>query len=119
MKTVFLFLSVLILTSCPNKEDMFSTTCNTNNPLKDLTWLKEAKENIDRIDCAGKSSITQYLYNSNTVFEVNICSNITDGQTVVYSCEGEIICKFGGISGENTCPDFYQTAVDKVILYGN
>ena len=104
MKTIFFLFSIVFLTSCPN-DDMFSTTCNTNNPLEDLAWLKEAKNNIDRIDCGGnRSSITQYTYNSNTVFEVIICNQIADGQTFVYDCSGKFICTSGGITGENTCP---------------
>lgn len=120
MKIKILIVNVLYLfISCNDNQEVFSNTCKTNSPLIELSWLKEIKDNIDRIDCAGISSITQYTYNTKTVFEVNICSNITDGQTTVYNCEGEIICLFGGITGENTCPDFYDTATNKIILYGN
>jgi hypothetical protein len=120
MKVIFFFLSILFLTSCLNDEDAFSTTCNINNPLENLVFLKEARETIDRIDCGvNKSSITQYTYKSKTVFEVNICANILDGQTLVYNCNGEVICRFGGIAGENTCPDFYDTVTNKIVLYEN
>ncbi|MGB0890823.1 MAG: DUF6970 domain-containing protein [Flavobacteriaceae bacterium] len=118
MKNFFILFSVTFLTSCPTKEEVL-TTCNTNYPLEDLIWLKEIKNSMDKVDCSGKSTITQYTYNSNTVFEVVLCSNFKDGQTVVYNCNGEVICKFGGISGENTCPKFYNSATNKIILYGN
>lgn len=99
--------------------DKVIVVCNTQNPLQDLVFLKNAKNTIDRIDCGGRSSINQYTYKLETVFEIIICDQNVDAETLVYNCLGEIVCKFGGISGENTCPDFEKEAKDKIILYGN
>jgi hypothetical protein len=118
MKLLFLFLSIILCTACSEKE-VFSTTCNTSNPLEELTWLLEIKETIDKTACASSSTIAQYLYNSNSVFEVNPCGDVADGQTVIYDCKGNVICVFGGFSGENTCPNFYEKATNKIILYEN
>ena len=107
----------IFLLSCENNNS--TTTCDSENPLEDLAFLKEAKNTIDRVDCAGKSSIIQCFYNSETVFLINICDQIADGQTLVYNCTGEIVCKFGGIAGENTCPDFNEKATNKIILLEN
>lgn len=108
---------VLLISACSNSEE--NTICNVENPLENLSFLKEAKDNIDRIDCGGKSSITQYTYNNNTVFEVIICDQITNGQTLIYNCSGDTICIFGGIAGVNTCPDFNNNKTNKKQLYGN
>ncbi len=37
----------------------------------------------------------------------------------VYNCQGQVICQFGGIAGLNTCPDFYDTATDKKVIWKN
>jgi hypothetical protein len=124
-KITFLLMFISIFISCEVDNninpicDKVIIVCNTENPLQDLPFLKEAKDNLDKIDCAGKSSITQYTYNSETVFKVIICNQIADGQTFVYNCAGETVCVFGGIAGVNTCTDFEKTATDKIILYGN
>ena len=120
LKRLFLVFCVSLLTlySC-EENNKITSVCTIEDPLQNLEFLKEAKDTIDKVACAGKSTITQYTYNSNTVFEVNICDQIADGQTLIYDCSGEIICTFGGIAGENTCPDFYDTATNKIILYGN
>ena len=119
MKRILFILSFILFASCSETKELNSTTCNTNNPIEDLSWLKEIRETLYKIDCAGISTITQYTYKANTVFEVNLCGSFADGQTVVYDCNGNIICKFGGISGENTCPDFYDLATNKISLYEN
>ena len=127
MKFKYIYFPVLLtflsLVSCEENNnannDEVIIVCNTQEPLQDLAFLKEAKNAIDAIDCGGRSSITQFTYNSETVFEVIICDQISDAQTLVYNCAGEIVCTFGGIAGQNTCPDFEQTTADKIILYGN
>jgi hypothetical protein len=117
LQTTFLLL-LLAVFSCNDRNEV-SRVCEIENPLEELAFLKEAKNNIDRIDCAGKSSIIQYTYNSETVFLVNICDQIADGQISVYNCYGEVVCTFGDIAGLNTCPDFDKLRTDKIILYGN
>ena len=66
-----------------------------------------------------KVQLYNILYNSETVFLVDFCNQIADGQTLIYNCSGEVVCTFGGISGENTCPDFYELRTNEIILYGN
>jgi uncharacterized lipoprotein YehR (DUF1307 family) len=120
LKSIF-FITIIAcfsLFSCEEKAQS-SAVCGVENPLEDLVFLKEAKNTIDRIDCAGKSTIIKYTYKSEIVFEINICSQIADGQTLVYNCAGEIVCTFGGIAGVNTCPDYEETKTNEVILYGN
>ncbi|WP_299666919.1 hypothetical protein [uncultured Polaribacter sp.] len=120
LKTTYLLLFIGIFTfSFCDESKTIATVCNVENPLEDFAFLKEAKNSIDVIDCGGKSSITQYTYNSEIVFEVNICDQIADGQTIVYNCSGETVCIFGGIAGQNTCPDFEDNATNKILLYGN
>lgn len=123
-KLIILFCFSLLFSNCEENDnnticEKVIIVCNTQKPLEDLTFLKDAKNTIDRIDCGGRSFINQYTYKSETVFEVNICDQNACGETLVYNCSGEVVCKFGGTSEENTCPDFEKEAKDKIILYGN
>ena len=102
-----IFFLLILMISCNNNKD--SRVCNVENPLEELVFLKEAVNTINVIDCAGKSCITQYFYNSETVFEVNIC-----GQIIVYNCYGKVICSLE----EKSCFDFDRLRKNKIILYG-
>ena len=66
-----------------------------------------------------KGEVNSYVYNGSFVIEVTPCVNCADGMTSVYNCSGTEICRFGGIAGFNTCPDFYQKATDKKLLWKN
>lgn len=116
MKKVITFLFLIFIFSC---DEQIPTTCGVEDPLQQLYFLQEAKNTIDVVQCAGKSQIIQYTYKNEIVFLVNICNSIVDGQTQVYNCQGEVICKFGGIAGENTCADFDTEAKNKILLYGD
>jgi hypothetical protein len=57
-----------------------------------------------------KTLIELYENEGSYVYAVNTCVDCADTMTDVYNCDGVVICRFGGIAGFNTCPDFYQTA---------
>ncbi len=116
ISTIFI---TLILFSCNDNSDEVVTTCKTNNPLQDIAWLKEIKTNFEIQVLVHKVKIVQYTYKNNTVFLIDRCVNCPDTQTVVYSCTKEVICTFGGISGENTCPNFENEATNKIVLWEN
>jgi hypothetical protein len=118
MKFCFYVFCLLILVSSTDRSEEINTY-NVNDPLEELAFLKDAKDSIDGIDCGGASSIIQYTFNLAVVFEVTICSQIADAQTLVYNYTGEVICTFGGIAGVNTCPYFYRKVTNKIILWEN
>lgn len=93
--------------------DEASGPCDVYNPLKKLGWLHKIKQQ------AGErtSSIIWYRYQEEDVFLIADCDNCPDGMAVVYNCEGETICEFGGIAGLNTCPDFFDTAAKQKTLW--
>lgn len=93
----------LIFFACNKAE---SSSCNVNDPLADLAWLKQIKTNFDLDMSPTIQRIDQYLYNDRTVFKISICGGCTDAMDEVYDCDGTKICEFGGIMGKNTCPDF-------------
>ncbi len=115
--TIVLIVTLFFLSCTSDNED--PKTCGTNNPLEDIAWLKELKENVEMSASPAKAVFTQYTYNNETVFSIDTCADCADNLITVYNCEKEVICMFGGIGGLNTCPDFEQKATNKLILWEN
>lgn len=107
---------LVILTACSKDNNK---ACNTDNPLKEISWLKEIKEIFDLDMGYQRQQIIQYRYDGKDVFAIDYCYQCPDALVVVYDCEKNIVCEFGGIDGRNTCPDFEQNATDETILYDN
>ena len=61
-KLSFIFLFLILFLSCEKKEN----TCNCDNPLEDLAWLKELKAGF--VNCSCQVSIIQATYHKQTVF---------------------------------------------------
>lgn len=118
MKTLFLLFSIVFLTSCPSDLE-YEKTCEVNNPLEDLVWLKQIKTSFEQSASVTKKKIVQYQYNNETVFLIDVCFDCADNLISIYNCEGNIICEFGGIAGLNTCPSFDSEATNKIILWEN
>ncbi len=121
---IFNLILILIVISCTDKKkdvtlNPTESICFTNNPLEDLPWLKEIKTFIELNENAAGGEIIAYKYNGEDVFLVDDCYNCADKMVLIYDCSGQIICKFGGIAGINTCPDFFETATDSTMLYNN
>jgi len=109
---IFSLLAILY-TSCGDDK-----VCDTDNPLEELSWLKDIRDQFDSDGTSPPQTITQYTYNGASVFLVDACaSGCADALTYVYNCEGMIICEFGGIDGRNTCPDFQSESKDAQVLY--
>lgn len=90
-----------------------------DNPLEDLQWLSDITDTFDIIDTANGQQIIQYIYNGECVYQVDFCFECPDNLIGIYNTQGEVICEFGGIAGLNTCPDFYDTATDRRVLFSN
>jgi len=118
-KTVLVLFASLLLISCIKNLETPETSCATTLPLKELVWLSNIKTAFEQSTDAAKKQIIQYTYNNESVFLIDPCFNCPDNLITVYSCRGEKICEFGGIAGLNTCPDFYEQATNKIILWEN
>lgn len=118
---LFLFAFTLIVTSC--KEDDLPeevvTTCNIDNPLETIQWLKEIRDGFDMQANPLPKKIIQYFYQGECVFLIDGCVGCADNLTTVYNVNQDVICEFGGIAGVDTCPDFDTEATGEIILYGN
>lgn len=111
MKTIYyLFIIIIIASSCKKESDGVCAT----EPFSTYEWLLEIRSDLQ--DSETSTSIAQYVYNNNCVYEVNYGAYV-DGEVLVYNEQGEEICKFGGLAGYNTCPDFYEKASDAKIIF--
>ena len=114
----FLFLVILaVLAICCKDKEVNNKACNSDNPLEEISWLKEIKDSFDLDMGPQRQQIIQYRYAGKDVFWVDNCFQCPDALVIVYDCEKNIVCEFGGIDGRNTCPDFEQNAKNKKILY--
>ena len=114
MKKAFFIISLLYISlSAFTCDDSLSLPCDNNE------WLQE-RVNAMKRNHSQKGIIEQYEYEGLIVISINACVGCADSMTVVYDCTGKELCKFGGIAGLNTCPDFGVTAVFiKVIFESN
>lgn len=90
-----------------------------DNPLEDLQWLVDIADTFEIIDTANGQQIIQSIYNDECVYQLDFCFECPDNLISIYNTQGEVICEFGGIAGLNTCPDFYDTATDRRVLFSN
>ena len=118
-KIKILAIGLMIVLSACSKDDEDSITCNTNNPLEEISWLKGIRDVFDLDMGAQRQMIIQYRYNGEDVFLIVHCYQCPDAISVVYDCEKNIVCEFGGIDGRDTCPGFYQNATNEETLYDN
>ena len=79
--------------------------CNFGNPLTTLDWLSVYVGDPN-------TSITEYTYNGESVFFVGVCTPFPDALSTLYDCQGNTICGFGGIGGQDgeECPGFPEAA---------
>ncbi|MCB2218834.1 MAG: hypothetical protein KQI35_00460 [Bacteroidetes bacterium] len=113
---LILFSGLLMAASCNKRTDPVQLV-PAGNPLTDLPWLKEIKQNLEISAKVTGAQIIQYTYRNEPVFWIDDCYNCFDKMIIVYDEAGNEICKFGGIAGLNTCPDFMQTATDSTMLW--
>ncbi|MEQ9403285.1 MAG: hypothetical protein RIM99_06870 [Cyclobacteriaceae bacterium] len=117
IQLVAVFLFVLFQSCDEDSTDV--SGCGVDDPLSELKWLSELKNDFDQRMQPAAVSITMYTYKEASVFEINSCIGCADNLVSVYNCEGEVICEFGGIAGLNTCEDFATTATNPVLLYSS
>lgn len=97
---------------------LVSTSENEGASGCNITWLKKIEADLQQ-NKSVKSEIIQYQYNRQNVYYVDACIGCPDGLTIVYSCNGEVLCQFGGIAGLNTCIDFAEKAIKKKVIWKN
>ncbi len=67
--------------------------CYNNNPLEELEWLRQKKEQLS--SCVCLTQIIESRYEGNTVFEVKLVDPKCDGINIVYRCDGSVLTDSG------------------------
>ncbi len=114
---ILLTVIFILFVSCEIINEGRNTTCDSDNPLEEIQWLKNIKAQLDSSD--DQSQIIKFTYQNKNLFWINPCYQCVDGLVSVYNCQGDVICEFGGIAGLNTCPDFDTIRSDSLMLYNN
>jgi len=90
-KLLLIFLPMLFVAGCVKDVKDTSSTCDLNDPIEELAWLKEVKNSL--INCTCEMSIIQATYNDQTVFYVAMTDPLCDGIQAVslLDCEGKVV----------------------------
>jgi hypothetical protein len=86
-KLTSILIAIVMLFSCEKKDN----TCNCDDPLEDLPWMKEWKESFT--NCRCRMAIFQSTYKKQTVFWDTMNDPLCDGWSVVVlrDCNGNNI----------------------------
>jgi hypothetical protein len=97
-KTIAVFFFIIFLTGC----EKYDNSCDCNNPLEDLAWLKEIK--VSLTNCSCRVSIMQATWHDQTVFysimNDPLCNSA--GTVVLLDCNGNSITAFDLPFSEST-----------------
>jgi len=101
--------ALVLIMSCEKSDN----TCNCNDPLEDLAWLKEIKSSFTNCNC--RMSIVQASYNKQTVFYATMSDPACDGYTpvILLNCNGNSIKRYEPPLGET----FTREVTDRKEIY--
>ena len=106
---IFVFCGLLLF-SCTGNKYIVERTPKHNNPVDEISWLKERKKEFEKREC----QITLYEKDATTprAFDKNT--------TVVYDQEGNICLKFGGLippHKREAVKKFFENAENKGTIW--
>jgi hypothetical protein len=92
----------LLVFSC-EKDNLADNTCNVQNPLKDLLWLKNTIQSLERLGPERNKYdvISMAEYNGETVFIHSNCDPVANSVFPVMDCAGELLGYLGEISPDS------------------
>jgi len=91
-------------------------TCDFDNPLTDLQWLKDLTAGHEN---SVEARIYQCSYTDGIGFLLEMCVGCPDFGYSFRNCEGEVLCYGGGLSGEDSCPEFEIDTQNKKLIWEN
>lgn len=81
---------LLLSFACDEKNDP-ATACGVADPVEDLTWLAELKEDAANGSLSEYSYIVQAKYKGQRVFYVGSCCPFCNWAIILYDCSGETV----------------------------
>lgn len=93
-RTCLILLTIIIISSCAKDDKANKSSCDLNNPIEELAWLKEVKSSLT--NCTCEMSIIQATYSNQSVFYIAMTDPLCDGiQSVsLLDCEGKVVKNF-------------------------
>lgn len=79
------------------------------------SWIDETIAKHKAEGAQTSAMIFECMYKDKKVYYVDLCVACPDYQTTLYDTEKKVVCKFGGITGQITCPDFDCTGKETII----
>lgn len=76
------------------------SSCYSNNPLEELEWLRQKKQQLSNCQCL--TQIIESSYQGKTVFEVKLVDPKCDGINIVYQCDGTVLTDAGNQAAYQT-----------------
>ena len=94
MKKILFFFMLLGLSACD--KDELRNTCNVENPVEDLPWLKTRIESYlqsdsSELDLSMYAYVAQATYKGETIFLFLNCCPLCNYVPQAYSCQGNLI----------------------------
>ena len=115
MKTLLISLSIISLLACKN-ENTLPNTCQVKTPLTDLQWLKDR---VAQSANSGNLTVSQAIYQGQTVFTVDLFIGPHIGSYVIYRCDGSVVCSAGTtiVGQQGDCGSIPQALKNLVVLF--
>ena len=104
---------------CHKSENLIET-CNVENPLTDLPWLKELIDGFEKDAEAGYKHhvrIYQCTYKDGIGFLLEPCVGCPDAGYSFRNCEGVTLCGEGGLLGGDNCSEFNIDFENKKLIW--
>ena len=102
----------LLFSSCKKA----SNTCGSD-PLNNLAWLKTYVRQSDSAGTKIKVYEVSYKSQSGFLLQDSVPPQSADEITGNFvTCDGQVICTFGGLSGGN-CLDFSSQSTTRTLIY--
>ena len=117
MKTIVILLLLALTITAFQCESSRTVIPEESEYCENVDWLQTIITNAKQNSTKGE--VIRFQYKGETVYYIDTCKGCADNMSQVYNCSGEVICKFGGIAGFNTCPDFEATATQKKVIWHN
>jgi hypothetical protein len=107
-KASFLLLLIIMSVGCEKTDKI----CGCNNPLEDISWLKELKDSMT--NCSCETSIFQATYKNEPVFYQSVTDPLCNSvfNVSIINCQGYVLKTYN--SGDGL---FLSELSNKKIIY--
>jgi len=111
------FLTALLIFICSisgcEKDSLLHKCCGVDNPVENLTWLKEFIESTSTNDSSGLTAIDLHEYESNEILVayVSLFGTFDIPTGIIFDCTGEILYHCGGNQPVDSCSYVIQNSV--------